>query len=168
MNKQSQRAFTLLEILIVVVIISLFAGMVMLSLSPNANRELEREARRLFEVIKLAQDEAIIQDIEMGLTIQPMHYYFSRLEKGAWVQLLEDKHFEQHTLIEGMELSYSIDDEIVVLDEGEELPAPKILLLSSGEVIPFTIQVTLLNHNAIYQIIGQEDGFLSFNNTTAL
>ncbi len=168
MNRRSQRAFTLLEILLVVIIIALFAGMVMFSLSPNENRVLKNEAQRLFQVIKLAQDEAIIQDVEMGLTIQPTQYFFSQLEKNKWVQLLEDKPFGVHKLSEGIKLSYAIDGDAVTLhdEEGSELSSPKILLLSSGETIPFTISIKLLGQTMMYQITGQEDGLLSFENST--
>ena len=169
MNSRSQRAFTLLEILLVVIIIALFAGMVMFSLAPNDNKVLKNEARRLFQVIKLAQDEAIIQDVEMGLTIQPTQYFFSQLEKDKW-ELLEDKQFGTHKLVEGIKLLYVIDGDAVMFlgkDEDEvRLSSPKIILLSSGEMIPFTIKIGLLNQNAMYQIMGQEDGLLSFENST--
>ncbi len=167
MNSRSQRAFTLLEILLVVIIIALFAGMVMFSLSPNDNKVLKNETRRLFQVIKLAQDEAITQDVEMGLTIQPTQYFFSQLEKDKW-ELLEDKQFGTHKLGEGIKLSYVIDgDAVTFLGEDEvTLSSPKIILLSSGEMIPFTIKIGLQNQNTMYQIIGQEDGLLSFENST--
>jgi len=167
MNRRSQRAFTLLEILLVVIIIALFAGMVMFSLSPNDNKVLKNEAQRLFQIIKLAQDEAIIQDVEMGLTIQSTRYFFSQLEKNKWVQLLEDKQFGVHDLGEDIKLSYVIDGDVVMLQDEKEtvLSSPKILLLSSGELIPFTIKIRLLKQNTMYQIIGQEDGLLSFENS---
>src|SRR5690606_39052837 len=54
--------FTLLELLVVVTIIGLLAGAVVLSTgNVRADRDIEREARRLSSLIELVREEAIMQ-----------------------------------------------------------------------------------------------------------
>jgi general secretion pathway protein H len=50
--------FTLLELLVVLVILGVAAGVVSLSVAPGEERLVEREAQRLAMLFRLAQDEA--------------------------------------------------------------------------------------------------------------
>lgn len=52
------RGFTLLELLVVLVILGVAAGVVSLSVAPSEQRLAEREAQRLAVLFRLAQDEA--------------------------------------------------------------------------------------------------------------
>jgi general secretion pathway protein H len=52
------RGFTLLELLVVVVILGIAAGVVSLSVAPREDRLVEGEAQRLAALFRLAQDEA--------------------------------------------------------------------------------------------------------------
>jgi general secretion pathway protein H len=55
------RGFTLLELLVVVVILGIAAGVVSLSVAPREDRLVEREAQRLGALFRLAQDEARVR-----------------------------------------------------------------------------------------------------------
>ncbi|PIP81199.1 MAG: type II secretion system protein GspH, partial [Gammaproteobacteria bacterium CG22_combo_CG10-13_8_21_14_all_40_8] len=59
---RKQQGFTLIEIMVVVVIIAVFAGMTVISIRPSSpERVLRTEAKRLNQVIKMALDESQIQ-----------------------------------------------------------------------------------------------------------
>jgi len=53
-----ENGFTLLELLVVVVILGIAAGVVSLSVSPSEDRLVAEEAERLAALFRLAQDEA--------------------------------------------------------------------------------------------------------------
>jgi general secretion pathway protein H len=55
-----ENGFTLLELLVVVVILGIAAGVVSLSVSPSEDRLVAEEAERLGALFRLAQDEARI------------------------------------------------------------------------------------------------------------
>ena len=55
-----ERGFTLLELLVVVAILGIAAGVVSLSVSPSDDRLVVEEAERLAALFRLAQDEARI------------------------------------------------------------------------------------------------------------
>ena len=52
--------FTLIEVLVVLVLIGVIAGLATLSLGNGAERELRKESDRLAAVLRLARDELLI------------------------------------------------------------------------------------------------------------
>ena len=138
-----QKGFTLLELLVVMVIIALFAGLIMLTVTPNDNKSLEREAKRLIHVIQLAQDEAIFQGIELGLNVQTDKYTFMRLQDHSWLPLASDREFKEYRINPAALISVEIENENIVKSQDEESPLPAIMILSSGELTNFKITLFL-------------------------
>lgn len=69
--------FTLIEVLVVIVIIGVMAGMIVVSMTMgDPRRELLREAERLRTVLSLAAEEAVIQQIELGAEFTESGYRF--------------------------------------------------------------------------------------------
>jgi general secretion pathway protein H len=65
---QSSRGFSLLELLVVVTIIGIFAGAAVLSLGVvGRDREIERETLRLQSLLSLLREEALMQSRDYGL-----------------------------------------------------------------------------------------------------
>jgi general secretion pathway protein H len=60
--------FTLIEILIVMVIISIVGAASLLSISRNKNSQMENFARQLTNLITLAQQQAMLQPAVIGMT----------------------------------------------------------------------------------------------------
>jgi len=155
------RGFTLLELLVVLVIIGLFSGMVMLAVTPNEDRIAQREANRLMQVIELAQDEAIMQGVELGLIVQPDHYYFSRLQDNNWLPLVNDTQFAVHQLNSALMMTLDVEDENVVQKIADDSMVPAVMVLSSGELTAFKLSLFSLEQpDKKFQIIGQENGQL--------
>ena len=101
----TNKGFTLLELLVVLIVIGLFASMLMLSVTKNDKRTVEREAKRLFHLIQLAQDEAIIKGVELGLAIQKDRYSFSSLQENKWLLITEDLDFNEHIVAENINIT---------------------------------------------------------------
>jgi prepilin-type N-terminal cleavage/methylation domain-containing protein len=66
-TRLKQSGFTLLEIMIVVVIVGLLASVVAPMVSKSTDDLLKEQADRFIALVKLAQDESILQSRQLGL-----------------------------------------------------------------------------------------------------
>lgn len=145
------RGFSLLELLVVVVIIGLFAGAAVLSMGIlGGDREVEREAFRLRSLLDLLREEALMQSRDFGVlfTETGYHFYAYDYQQLRWVVPVGENLFVPHDVDEGLELELRVEDRDLVLDTGFDLdrdeddadeddPEPQIMVLSSGEMTPF-------------------------------
>jgi len=142
--------FTLVEILVVLIIVSVMSGIVVTSLpSSFQNSDFDEESLRLKTVIELIREESLTRASEYGLNTDIDNYSFfvyNEIEQN-WTQL-NTKPYAEHKLGYGILLKTTIEDnELILTDEEDEessVPnAPRILLLSSGEMTPFEITIAL-------------------------
>jgi len=142
--------FTLVEILVVLIIVSVMSGIVVTSLpSSFQNSDFDEESLRLKTVIELIREESLTRASEYGLKTDKDNYSFfvyNEIEQN-WIQL-NTKPYAEHKLGYGILLKTTIEDnELILTDEEDEessVPnAPRILLLSSGEMTPFEITIAL-------------------------
>ena len=145
------RAFTLLEVLVVMTILAILTGTVMLSFTgADAEQALKGAAERLAMRVELARQRALTRNREWGIYVETGSYAFAEFdpEQGLWVQQ-EGRPFAQNDVPETVELNLTLAD----FDEGSFLgketdgmetdneDLPQILVFSSGEITPFTIQL---------------------------
>lgn len=156
-NRRGELAFTLIEVLVVVIIIAVISAVALLSFGIlGDDRNLQREARRLSSLIELANDEATIQGREYGLEILQSGYRFVEHDPllNQWHELLGDDFLRPRQLGEDMEFQLFLEDRRVLLDtsaadtEREEEDTdltddylPHILIMSSGDVSPFELRL---------------------------
>ena len=142
--------FTLVEILVVLIIVSVMSGIVVTSLpSSFQNSDFDEEILRLKTVIELIREESLTRASEYGLDTDKDNYSFfvyNEIEQN-WTKLTT-KPYAEHKLANGILLKTTIEDnELILSDEEDEessvLNAPRILLLSSGEMTPFEITIAL-------------------------
>ena len=142
--------FTLVEILVVLIIVSVMSGIVVTSLpSSFQNSDFDEESLRLKTVIELIREESLTRASEYGLKTDKDNYSFfvyNEIEQN-WTQL-NTKPYAEHKLGYGILLKTTIEDnELILTDEEDEessVPnAPRILLLSSGEMTPFEMTIAL-------------------------
>ena len=147
------RAFTLIEILVVIIIIAIISAVALLSFGIiGDDRDLQREARRMASLIELANDEAAIQGRDYGLEIMETGYRFVEFDPflNQWHELIGDDFLRPRQLAEDMEFELFIEDRRVLLDaEAAETDReeddtdltddyiPHVLIMSSGDVTPF-------------------------------
>lgn len=133
--------FTLIEILVVMVIVSIIMGIVVVQLpSSTTALELKQESERLVALLTMASDEAIIRGRELGFEIENDGYSFYefRDETEDWV-VMEDAPYQARQVAAGIELLLKLEDRTSLF--ATEGLVPPILLLSSGEVTPFDLTV---------------------------
>ncbi|PCJ20469.1 MAG: type II secretion system protein GspH [Gammaproteobacteria bacterium] len=174
-----QKGFTLFEIMVVMVIISIVTGVTVLSFNTdNSPRELERESKRFYQVLRLLSDEAVLQNKEFGLEVFDDGYSFLHfdLDSNAWLDLDDSELFRAYLIPEKMRLALYAQDipfelgqqsanasqsgEFTDDSQGSEEKSdkkPSVWFLSSGEVTPFEIEFSLQDRNSVVYSISAND-----------
>ena len=140
------RGFTLLELLVVLGIVGVLAGVVVSNfVGADRERYLQTEALRLAALVELARTEAAMRNARMGLFVEDAEYAFATFdpETRGWVRP-EEGPFRIRTAPEG--ISFSAATETLEVPPGRAPRAdgralPDILIFASGEQTPFTIEV---------------------------
>ncbi|WP_083271779.1 type II secretion system minor pseudopilin GspH [Alteromonas lipolytica] len=167
LSARRQRGFTLLEVMLVLLLMGLAAGYVIFNaFSSDLSEQLEREARRLQVVIDMASDYAVLNQRQLGVFIDQENrtYSFMQLSEDDEWQFIEDNPlYEPVTLTEPFFFTLNLDDlpwqnedrlfdremfdsslsvndkDIQIGDEQPPPPPPQILIMSSGEITPFSL-----------------------------
>lgn len=165
-DTRSQRGFTLLELLLVILIIGIILSFAALSIGGGNERAIEDEMKRLAGLIELASQEATLESRELAVQFNGNKYEFLAFEDNKWVLITGDDTFRPRTLPEEMRLTARIEDEPVSLGKeesgGTENTLPRIYLLSSGEITPFQLMLKDATKNQesanSYQLNGNING----------
>ena len=103
--KDSQSGFSLLEILVVLVIISITLGMASLALPKNDEREWRDMNHRLIVSLNQAKEEVVLSGAPINFQIDPKGWRFSALDNKDKPYFLSDPlnpyKFEKNTQVEG-------------------------------------------------------------------
>lgn len=162
-----QRGFTLLEVMLVLLLMGLAAGYVIFNaFSTDPAEQLEREARRMQVVIDMASDYAVLNQQQLGIFIDQENstYSFMQLDdEDEWQFIEGNALYEPVTLSESYFFKLNLDDlpwqtedqlfdremfdsslsvneqDITIGDEAPPPPPPQILIMSSGEITPFSL-----------------------------
>ncbi len=130
------QGFTLVEILVVLFLITIMAGLVVISLpSFTTTQEFDEETARMELLLQMLQSEAVLDSSEYGFRTTREGYEFLGYNDGEqkWEPLVE-KPFQPRRLPDTVRLDVKADSEELAF-AGEEVPP--VLILSSGEMTPF-------------------------------
>ena len=147
-SRQKLKGFTLIEILVVITIIGIMAGMAALSMGLVEDpRGPRREMDRLEALIRLVSDEALLQGRDFGLLLEDDSYRFLTYDydKGLWEDQGLDEKLRSRKLPEGQQFHLIMEGQLVPLEraEDEERLVPHIAILSSGEYTAFDLELHL-------------------------
>lgn len=153
---QHQRGFTLIEILVVMVIVSIMTGLAVTSMPALVQSgEFDTESRRLITLLRMAREEAVLQGEEYGLRVADDGYEFMVYDEAAqgWVSMAR-RPFNARLLPEGMELLLEVEDNVPMLgnEEDEDATIPRIMLFSSGETTPFDLILAMPDEERVRQL----------------
>jgi general secretion pathway protein H len=178
-NINKAKGFSLLEVLVVLVIIAMSVKMVSYTFDDAEAEELEKQALRVYRVINLASEFAVLNQIELGFHLDKNILEFLVFDGEKWAVFdaeelyepitfgkeykvnlnIEDLSWSQDNLLEQAnwrELMGTSDDESLL--ELKKLKVPQVLILSSGEVSAFQLSVELTDsasEEASYFIEGE-------------
>lgn len=129
------KGFTLIEILVVLLIVTILAGVTVARL-PTFSRDadFETETRRLQLLFSMARQESILDSTEFGFRLTNKGYKFLTYDDGSQNWADAESPFQERSLPDELKLVIETDKgDFSSL--GENLPP--VLILSSGENTPF-------------------------------
>jgi type II secretion system protein H len=155
---EKQNGFTLVEVLIVMLIISIVGAASLLTISHNKNTKLENFSVQLVNLINLAEQQAMLQPAVLGLaftadTLQ-FYQYQEKATAGAshWVALT-DSVLGSRRIPKNTQISLKIQGK-----PAADTKEPQILLSTSGDLPAFVILIGEKDAPPRYQVVGREDG----------
>jgi general secretion pathway protein H len=103
-RRSALRGFTLVEILVVVVIIALTAGLAVMAYDGNPRGVAIREATRLAGALEHAAQSAQVRAETLGVSADGGHWQFWRRpdDANAWLPVTDDDVLAPHTLPQGL------------------------------------------------------------------
>lgn len=133
----ADRGFTLVELLVALVIIGLFAGLISGMAGPDKRAVLHAEAERLAQLLDLAGNEARMSGKPIAWTTDGPSYRFWRFQRGAgWSEIRNDDLFRKRDLPQGMKIGGMLI---------ENLPAGEFMRLefhASGSMPAYAIKIS--------------------------
>lgn len=169
------------------VVIGILATLVSLSVSGRAvDDRLQAESRRLQELLRLASDEAQAKGLELGfrLTTEGFDFLTPDDDSGQWM-VLQDGPLRPRQIASPFYLELRVDGRLVkpqapapppteattnddpergrIADEKMDAlkPEPQLLILSSGEMTAFTLDLRLHDRALYYRVEGNALGELN-------
>ena len=163
---RNDKGFTLIEIMVVVVIVGIIAGVITINTSTeNQSAYMFEESQRVKALLNLAKQEAILNNQELSIVMTETEYGFQVLEGETW-QPLENEVLRIRRLRPDMLLAVEMEDiELVIgkkqseeeVDSIDDKPI-RAYILSSGEMTPFTMVLRNDDESLEYRIVVTEDG----------
>lgn len=159
--------------MIVLVVLSVMAGMAVISLRNDPIMQLEREQLRLHGLLNFAADEAVLQGALLGLAVDDRGYQLVHFDTDSQVWLAQQgQYFSAYSLPEAMTLSVELAGDRFTEQEQQQIAliskaaggdhiVPVILFLASAEVTPFTLTLRHVLSDKQLQLIS--DGFSGVN-----
>jgi general secretion pathway protein H len=152
--------YTLLEILVVLVIISIVAGMAVLTVGHNHNKQLQAFTQELAQTLTLAEEQALLQPTTLGLELTPRSfrfYEYREVKTGKTWEPVADRELGLHSIPKDIQVSLQIAGKTLPL-EALEGKAPSLLVSTNGTLTPFTILIGQKDKTPRYQLTGRSDG----------
>ncbi len=148
------RGFTLIEILVTLVIISIVLGLAMLKINvDNIDSRLKQETGRMARKMELADQQAIFQSQDLGMLILEDNYAFYLLQKDKWMPV-DDNLLKQRSFDKDIEITAVIEgDEVQLETSAPTKPVPQIIFSSAGEWTSFEVLFKQKDKNDITYIL---------------
>lgn len=143
------KGYTLIEILIVVVIISIISSIALVTISHNPHKQLASLTHQLTRLITLNEQEAMLRPAIVGLGFynHGLQFYDYLPTKNTW---LATTHKD---LPKQVQITLVTHNQQIRLDG-----KPSIIISESGDITPFKLTLETQNSHAIYVITGDASG----------
>jgi general secretion pathway protein H len=161
-----------MEVLVVIVIIGVIISAATLAFGVlGADREAENETRRFWALLQQAREEAELQSLDLAVFVAASSYEFMRFDPriNQWIPIQGDPLYAPRTLPEGLRFRVWLEAREIILtprppersdeDDNKKWP-PQIMVMSSGEIMPFELQIERDGAEALWRVVAQPDNDL--------
>jgi general secretion pathway protein H len=125
----------------------------------GGERQLEQQARRTQALIGYACEQAELVGRDIGVSVDTHGYRFSRRNGAAWLPVESDE-LRAREWLAGTQAAMSSDGHAIVV--GDAFPEkPQLVCFSSGELMPFRLELRLTDLAQGWQLDGKPDGSLA-------
>ena len=136
----STKGFTLFEIVVVVIIVTISVSAILFSTSfISGSSDLKLLGNDLSKTMRLLYQEAIFENKNFAISVN--HQGFKVLEYDGQDWAVSEQSFFRKVKLNESQQSKLIIENLVVESVEQSNPVPHILILSSGEMTPFEWQI---------------------------
>lgn len=153
---RNSRGFTLIEIMVVIVIIGITIGFALIAFGDfGHSKRVLFAIEHLSSQLKLAQQQALLENTTLGLEIDTKSYQIVELKNGTWHSFktgpFKTHYFPDHTFIFFKKIIHSKSQQ------------PKIFINSQGELSPFNLIFGSAPNQFIANLASTRDGNFKLN-----
>ena len=153
--RTKQVGFTLIEIMVVVVIISVMSVAISLSLGGTSDRTARLQANRFIAVVNEVRDEAVIAGQDYALVVEEKaQTYAFTVARQSGRTLVSDALFKTRSIDAEVKIEWQVFE---VFEEDQEAK-PKVLITSLGDITPF--EMSFGGKKSTFTVFLNDDGQL--------
>lgn len=174
----SQRGFTILEMMLVLLLTGVTAGLVLMSFPDAAQNHLQQQRERLLAQLDYALDRSLQDGLLMGIKFRPDGWKFMILQRGTADSppLSEGEEIWQGDVWQTWQprraaIGGKLPDDVYIelkylrgqqwMPEHDDRAEPDIFLLPGGEVTPFSLFFRQAGGEAVVGLQVDESGLMT-------
>ncbi len=184
-SSAAARGFTLIELLVVVAAIAILSSVAIVNLNIGGYEDqLRDEARRLFQLTRIASDDAIFKATQYGIRFTHSDYTFYSLQDAAdatagvkkrksrrWLAI-DERRLRAREWPREIEIEVFVEGLPIVLEQVRDAKAeseqdklrPHLMFLSNGETLPdVEVRLSSSESDVTWRIGNGEQGVLTLD-----
>lgn len=142
-----QAGFSLLEILVVLVVMSIAAGLITIRGTPGDSRYLQAEGQKLSQILRIAQQQALLKSQQIRFLAGDQGYSFEEFNGLAWQAVTEEPMLRTRAWDNG-------PIKVSLFDQGQ---AVRFLIISPSPGLTIN-RVVMQKNNSVMALTSQTSG----------